>query len=182
LEPLLANPVYRWELVAGKLGATWLFSAVCLVEMIVGFGVVTHLVPTAALISLDIHQHVSLEIGWAMFMAMFPLTFCVAGLQMVIASFCHSFKEAQNYISMLMMVAMVPGMALSLLPFDEELWMMGVPILSEQLLVFDLLRGKGWTLQWLGLSSLSTTLFGLFMAWGAVRLYSGERFAVSTGH
>ncbi|MBS1245715.1 MAG: Na+ transporter permease, partial [Chloroflexi bacterium] len=40
LEPLLINPVARWELVLGKLGAALVFIVIAVVETLIGFAVV----------------------------------------------------------------------------------------------------------------------------------------------
>src|SRR3569623_2117702 len=56
LEPLLANPVPRWQLLAGKLGATTAFAIATVLLSIVAFAAVGHFLPTEKI-------GMSLEIG-----------------------------------------------------------------------------------------------------------------------
>lgn len=175
LEALVTTPVARWELVAGKLGATWAFSVVSMAILVVGFSLVTRLVPPESAAALGIRQHLSPAVGFGMFLVTFPLTFFVSALQMVVASYFKTFKEAQSFVSVVLVVAMAPGIALTLLPFRDEVWMMMVPTLGEQLLALDLLKGQGLEPMRTALCTVSTTSLGLLLALVAARLYASDR-------
>ena len=47
---------------------------------------------------------------WARSAVVLPLCPLIVAIQMYVATFAKSFKEAQSYLSFLMMVQMVPGM------------------------------------------------------------------------
>lgn len=174
LEPLVINPVARWELVAGKLGATWAFTIVSMAILVVGFSLVTRVVPPESAAALGLRHHLSPAVTFGMFLLMLPLTFFVSALQMVVASYFRTFKEAQSFVSVLLVVAMVPGIALTMLPFRDEVWMMMVPTLGEQLLAYGLLKGQGIDPTHAALSAVSTTLLGLLLAFVAARLYTSD--------
>ena len=61
---------------------------------------------------------------------------------MLISLFARSFKEAQTYLSLLMFLPVIPGFLFSFQRIDTEPWMRAVPVLAEQVLMGDLLRGK----------------------------------------
>ena len=74
------------------------------------------------------------------FFILLPLTALASALQMIVATFARSYKEAQTYLSFLMILPVVPGVVLSMVPFKPEAWMMCIPALGEQLLIHRL----GW--------------------------------------
>ena len=76
------------------------------------------------------------------FVVMIPMAILFGGLAMLVASFARSFKEAQNYLSPLMIVCMAPAY-LSFLPGVEinSTWAL-IPIANVVLLSRELLLGN----------------------------------------
>ena len=70
------------------------------------------------------------------------MTLFAPALQMLISLFARSFKEAQTYLSLLIFLPVIPGFLFSLQRIDTEPWMRAVPVLAEQVLIGDLLRGQ----------------------------------------
>ena len=120
LEPLLINPVARWELVFGKLTATILFTWVSVIETLVAFIVLLRFVPFDETLGVRI----DLAIGsfLVIFLITLPMTLLAVPLQFIIAAYTRSFKEAQNYLSLLPLVPALPGMFLAFIPFKPTLW------------------------------------------------------------
>lgn len=173
LEPLLTNPVPRWQLVLGKYGATLVFTAVAVVETLVGFAVVLNALPLEDYLGVRFHLGAGALVG--IFLITVPMMLLAAALQIVIATFTRSFKEAQTYLSLLPLVPALPGLFLVFLPVETKLWMMAVPTFGQQLLIQRLMRGEGLDAIHVVLSALVTlAAAGLLLAL-AMRLYRSER-------
>jgi sodium transport system permease protein len=172
LEPLLINPVSRAELVLGKAGAVLLFTTVALLETLAGFAVILNLVPLERYIG--VRMSLSLEaLGYVLLVSV-PLMVFVVGLQMMVASYTKSFKEAQNYISLMLLVPALPALVMAILPVRESLWVALLPTVGQQLFINQILRGEPLSAVHLALSSLVTLLAGALLLFLVVRRYSRE--------
>lgn len=173
LEPLLINPVPRWQIVLGKYAATLVFTAVAVVETLLGFALALNYLPLEDFLG----ARFALGAGalGTIFLITVPMMLLAAALQLVIATFTRSFKEAQNYLSMLPLVPALPGLFLVFLPVKAKLWMMMIPTFGQQLLIQQLMRGEVIDLFHTAVSALMTLLAaGLLLAL-AMRLYRSER-------
>lgn len=169
LEPLLINPVSRGALVLGKLGATLLFTCISVVETLLGFGLLLNLAPLEIAVSLDPWVLVTI------FFITLPMMLLAAALQLIIASFTHSFKEAQNYLSVAMLVPALPGMFLAFVPVRPALWMMLIPTFGQQLLINLVMRGSAVNPVHAAVSAGVTMVVGVILAGVAVKLYDREQ-------
>jgi sodium transport system permease protein len=71
------------------------------------------------------------------------VTCFVAALELAISFFARSFKEAQNYITPLYMIAMLPAIILPFLQtFQPPLYVYGLPIINAMLLFRELFTGN----------------------------------------
>ena len=61
---------------------------------------------------------------------------------MYLATFAKSFKEAQSYLSLLMLVQMLPGFLATMYPVTSKSWMYFVPWVGQQVMLTDVLGGK----------------------------------------
>ena len=139
LEPLLLNPVARSTLVLGKWVATTLFSAAVVSITAVGFSIAVRYVRLEE-VGLQVHLGpVRLLILAA---ALAPLCAFSSALLLLVATFARSYKEAQMYLSFLLMVPAGASVVLLLNPIRPALAYMLIPTLAQQLLVSDLLRGE----------------------------------------
>ena len=171
LEPLLINPVARWELVLGKLGATLVFIMVAVVETLIGFAVVLSFLQSSFGARLELHLLTLVCI----FLIALPIMPLAATLEIAIATFTRSVKEAQNYISFLTIIPALPGIFLALMPVKAELWAMLVPTFGQQLLINQVLRGESVRPLNVIVSAAVTLLAGLLLVFVAVRLYEREQ-------
>ncbi len=171
LEPLFLNPVSRKEILSGKLAATITFGLVTLLVSIIVFKLTIPFYPMKKM-------GLNLELGFSQLLTMIlvlsPLAVVAGAIQTIIASFSKSFKEAQTYVSLLILIPMVPSMALMFLSIKEKLWMMAVPILSQNLVINQIIRGEEPGLAAILITIAGTLFFGLILAWIAVRLYNKE--------
>ncbi len=137
LESLLLNPVPTSSLVLGKWLATAVVAGVSVTVTLVGFAVVLRRIP---LEDLGIRATLGVsEAAWLL-AALAPLLCFGSAVQMLASTFARSFKEAQTYLSMLVLVPALPGTLLSIAPFKPQTWMYAVPALGQQLLMGDVMR------------------------------------------
>ncbi|HZP64954.1 MAG TPA: ABC transporter permease [Rudaea sp.] len=176
LEPLLANPVPRWQILAGKLSATTAFAITTVLLGILAFAVIGHLMPTEKI-------GMSLEIG-VRFVActlfvMLPLAALLAAIQTLVAAFAKSYREAQTYVSLLTFLPVIPTLLLTVMPFKAQLWMYCVPLMSQQMIITRLLRGEAVPDMGLVLAFICTTLAAVLAAAVTARIYRSEKLAIS---
>jgi len=173
LEPLLINPLPRWQLVLGKYGATLVFTLIAVAETLLAFYVVLNLIPLEKFLGV----RYSLD-GLALikiFLITIPMTLLAAGLQMVIATFTKSFKEAQNYLSMLPLIPALPGLFLIFLSVKQKLWMMLIPTFGQQILINRVMRGEAIDPLDVAISAAVTIAVAVALFLLAVSLYRRER-------
>ncbi len=172
LEPLLTTAVPRSTLVLGKLSAVTLFSAVSLSIDIVALLYCQHLIPAGKVgISVNITPATSLTT----FLVCLPFCLFIAGLLSVVASFTKSYKEAQTWLSFIMILPMVPVLGLVMFPVEPAWWMMLLPSMSQDVLVTELIKGEPLKPLFVALSVGSTLLIGAALSSLAVWLYKREQ-------
>ena len=176
LEPLFANPVPRWKILMGKLLAIAAFSTVSLLLCLLAFAVVGRFIPTEKL-------GMEVDLGWhfAAFVLLLqlPMVALLAALQSLVAAFAKSFREAQTYLSLLMMVPVIPSVVLMVMPVKPRDWMYAVPLLGQHLGILDLLRGNSIGTERLALCLIGTAVAAVFAIGVTVQMYRSERLAIS---
>jgi sodium transport system permease protein len=172
LEPLLVNPVSRAAVVTGKWLAVVAVTSAAICVALFGFMLAVRHVP---LQDLGIRFQMGSREIVGLLAACLPLAFFAGALQITLALFARTFKEAQTYLSILMMVPIVPATFLSLSPIKTQLWMMAVPILGQTVLMGDVLRGEGRPLYWFAIAAACALLgAALFLTW-ATKLLKSEK-------
>ena len=178
LEALLVNPVSRGAVVAGKWLAVVLATVAAVLISLGGFDLAIARVP---LQDLGVKFHLGLPEALGLLAACLPLCLFAAALQMTLALFARTSKEAQTYLSMLMLVPIVPATFLSLQPIKSTLWAMLVPVLGQTLLMSDVLRGERAPAGWFALAALSAGgCAAALLAWAA-RLLRSEKIVFGRG-
>lgn len=173
LEPLLINPVARWELVVGKLLASLPFAVATVSIGLVAFALIFNVVPIEKFLGMRLT--VDLAALGGIFLICLPMILLASAIQMIIATFAHSFKEAQTYTSWLPLVPALPGMALAFLPVKSTLWTMAIPTFGQQILINQLVRGEWVSVTNVAVSALATLLLSGALIAVAIRLYSREQ-------
>ena len=176
LEPLFANPVARWKILCGKLAAICVFSTASLLMTLLAFAVVGQFIPAEKIgMELDLGVHFAAYV----LLLMLPLVLLLAALQSMVAAFAKSYREAQTYISLLMLVPLIPSALLSFMPIKAQAWMYAVPLLGQNLGIMQLLRGDGVSVEQLGLCLAGSFAAALLALLATVQLYRSERLAIS---
>jgi sodium transport system permease protein len=106
--------------------------------------------------------------------ATLPLALMAAGLQILVASFARSFKEAQTYLSLLMLLPMLPSFVASLWELGDEPWMIPIPALGQQVLLSRVIGGESAAGTEFALAGLSALVMGLVCVWLTARLFRRE--------
>jgi sodium transport system permease protein len=176
LEPLFANPVARWKILAGKLAAICTFSAISLLISLAAFAVVGRFIPTE---KLGMELDLGLRFSGQVLLLMLPLIVLLASLQSMVAAFAKSYREAQTYVSLLMFVPVLPSILLSTMPIKAQEWMYAVPLLGQHLGIMQLLRGDGVTADQFGLCLAGSLVASIVGVLATAHLYQSERLAIS---
>jgi sodium transport system permease protein len=176
LEPLFANPVARWKILSGKLAAICAFSTVSLLITLLAFAVVGRFIPAEKVgMELDLGLHFAAYV----LLLMLPVVLLLAALQSMVAAFAKSYREAQTYLSLLMLVPIIPSLVLAVMPIKAQAWMYAMPLLGQSLGIMQLLRGDGVTAQQLGLCLAGSLAAAVIAVLVTVQLYRSERLAIS---
>jgi sodium transport system permease protein len=138
LEPLLANPVRVWRVVAGKWLAAWTFACGVAALTLAGFVVAAGFYAgkrLAALMTFGVPE-------LALFLVIVvPFAAMTAALQMLISTYGRSYREAQTYVSYLAtLISFVPLVVL-FSGMKDELWQLWVPVLGQQVVLTRIVRG-----------------------------------------
>ncbi len=177
LEPLFANPVARWKIFLGKLAAICVFSTASLLITLVAFAVVGQFIPADKIgMELDLGVHFASHV----LLLMLPILLLLAALQSLVAAFAKSYREAQTYLSLLMLVPAIPSLVLAILPIKAEPWMYAVPLLGQNLGIMQLLRGDGMEPMEVVSCLAGSLLAALLAVLVTMQLYRSERLAIST--
>ncbi len=172
LEPLLANPVSRTALVLGKWLATAALSGTSLLLTLVTAGVALSRAP---LEELGVQASFGLDQAAIVCLVMLPVALLAAGLQLVVATFARSFREAQTYLSVLTLAPMLPGVMLTVMPLDQARWTLVVPILGQQQVLMDVIRGDAVGPAQLLVPSAIVLVLGLVCVRATAWLFGRER-------
>ena len=171
LEPLLTLPVSRGTLLLGKLTATIFFMCASLAIALTAFSLVLGFIPLQELgmsVNFGPRQVVTA------FVVTVPFALIGAALLTLVASFTKSFKEAQSYTTIAMLVPTLPIMVAAVMNLKPSLEWMLVPSMSQHLLLLDLVKGEALQPLFIGVSVLSSLAIGGILTLLAVQLYKRE--------
>jgi sodium transport system permease protein len=169
LEPLLINPVPRWQIMSGKMITTMVFAMASLALTLVSFRIVLPYMPVGAF-GMDLT--LGLETLLQILLVISPVAILAAALLTLLASFAKSYREAQSYMGLVILIPMIPSLIFMANPIKAEAWMMAVPLFSQNLLIGEIIRGESVPLGWYGMSIASTLVIGLVLAVIAANLYN----------
>jgi len=171
LEPLLALPVTRDRLILGKIIATCLFMALSLMLSLVSFFFALKFMP---LQQLGMTPNFGPDVVVAAFFLLSPFILLGAAVMTLVASFTKSYKEAQTWLSVVLLAPTLPILVVSLLTLRPRLEFMFVPSLSQHLLLIDMVKNEPVNVQHVAISVTSTLILGALLTWLCARLYRRE--------
>ena len=171
LEPLLALPVTRAQLMLGKIAATCVFMAVSLLLSLWSFFVALKFMP---LQQLGMTPNFGPGVVIAAFFVLVPFVLLGASLMTLVASFTKSYKEAQTWLSVVLIAPTLPIMIVSILTLRPQIEFMFVPSLSQHLLLVDMIKNEPINMLHVAISVTSTLAIGAIVTWICARLYRRE--------
>jgi sodium transport system permease protein len=139
LEPLLLNPVGRGALASGKWAAASLFGCGAVVFSMILTITVLRRVPWH---DLGMRFRVTDAELLSLLALILPLALLLSALMMFASTFARSFKEAQSYLGMLMLLPMLPGIVATIMPMSNRPWLAPIPIVGQYALAADVLGGN----------------------------------------
>jgi sodium transport system permease protein len=139
LEALLSLPVARAALVGGKILATCAYMCLSLAICLTAFVVVFHFVPLERL-----GMSANLGVGTALifFTICLPFVPLGAALMTLVASFTRSYREAQTYLTSVLLVPTLPIAFASIYSLKTKSSLMFIPSLSQHLLMTSVLKDE----------------------------------------
>ena len=173
LEPLLATPASRQAIMSGKILAACVFGLFSLMLMLLAFKIAFWLMPGGMKVD------VSLLAMAKLLLILLPTLLFGSCLLTLIAASVKSVKEAQSYMTLLILLPMLPTFYLLISPVKNQLWMLAIPFLSQNQMIMMVLRGENISgADWAFYLAVGIALAGVLW-WAAARMYHKERLAVS---
>ncbi|MBM3810755.1 MAG: ABC transporter permease [Acidimicrobiia bacterium] len=172
LEPLLLNPVPRWQIVGGKWLASVMFAGVSasLTLLLCLFGL-----QYVDFQEFGLRFRMGPEIVGGLLACILPVALLAPAVQVVVATFARSFKEAQSYLTLVVLLPLLPGFAITFYPMTSSVWTSPIPIIGQYLIANDTLGGKPPGLLLHLIAGFSTLALALLLVMVATRLFERER-------
>jgi sodium transport system permease protein len=171
LEPLLCLPVKRDHLIFGKILAACFFMAISVSLSLTTFHFVLGFMP---LQELGMTPNFGLDVVFLAFLLLVPFALVGASLMTLVASFTKSFKEAQTWVSVVLLAPTMPILIVSILQVRPSTALMFVPSLSQHLLLVGLIRNEPLNMLHVVVSVAGTLAVGAMLTLICARLYRRE--------
>ena len=103
-----------------------------------------------------------------------PFILLGSALMTLVASFTKSYREAQTWLSVVLIAPTMPILIVSILMLRPRTEFMFVPSLSQHLLLVDMVKNEPVNAVHVAISVVSTLVIGLLLALLCARLYRRE--------
>lgn len=171
LEPLLCLPVTRDQLIFGKIFAACAFMSVSLGLSLLSFHVTLQFIP---LEKLGMTPNFGALVVVKAFLLLLPFALLGASLMTLVASFTRSFKEAQTWLSVVLLAPTLPILIVSILMVRPSTGLMFIPSLSQHLLLVGLIKNEPVNMLHVLVSVCGTLIVGGLVTLVCARLYRRE--------
>jgi sodium transport system permease protein len=149
LEPLLTVPVPRQQLIYGKILATCAYMLISLTLTVTAFAILLRFMGLERFgMSVNFGPRVALQV----ILLTLPLAPLGAALMTLVAAYTRSYREAQTYLALMLLVPTVPLAFAGLMGLRPRFALMAVPSLSQHFLITSLLRAESLPPSWIALS------------------------------
>jgi sodium transport system permease protein len=179
METILCSPVSRTHLVLGKflmvLTASVATAALAVISMAVSFGAGKKILLSMAPGAIDAALRITMS-GKAIISVLFmvlPLAVMFSATLLAIALFAKSFKEAQSYISPLLIVVVLPAMIAVLPGVELNSTLALVPVLNTSLVSTEIITGT-YHWKYIALIFASSCIYAIAAIAIAVKLFQRE--------
>ncbi|HEY2808723.1 MAG TPA: ABC transporter permease [Steroidobacteraceae bacterium] len=171
LEPLLTVPVARSHLIYGKILATCAYMSLSLVLTVTAFTILLRFVGL---------ERFGMSVNFGPWVALRLVLFCLplvplgAALMTIVAAYTRSYREAQTYLGLVLLVPTLPLVFAGVTGLRPSLAFMAIPSLSQHFLITSLLRDEPVAGSYFAVSVLATLAVGAVLVFIAGRLYRRE--------
>ncbi|MGH8180660.1 MAG: ABC transporter permease [Steroidobacteraceae bacterium] len=171
LEPLLTVPVRREHLIYGKILAACAYMTLSLALTVTAFAIVLRFVGLERFgMSADFGPRVAVSIV----LACLPFVPLGAALMTLVAAFTRSYREAQTYVGLVLLVPTLPLVFAAVLGLQPRAGLMAIPSLGQHFIILSLIRMQPLPAAYVALSVCSTLVLGALLVFAAGRLYRRE--------
>jgi sodium transport system permease protein len=172
LEPLLVNPAPRRVIAGGKwLAAT--FTSV--LSVLLTTTIILAMLRFIPMQEFGIRFRIQPAQVALLLAAALPMSLLASAIQMYLATFAKSFKEAQSYMGLLIIVPMLPGFAATLYPMSGQPWMYPIPVVAQQVLAGDVVAARDTPWWGFVVAALSALILSMLLLELTTRLLQRER-------
>src|SRR5688572_9674930 len=171
LEPLLTLPVARSSLIVGKMTATVCYMLASLALTLVALTIALKQMPLEQIGMSSNFGFATAALAFALLCPFAPLG---AALMTTVASFTKTYREAQTYLTFVLLVPTLPLIVASVLNVEPTAKLMWIPSLSQHLLITTLIKDQPLSPAFVAISVVSSLALGVLLAVVAVRLYRRE--------
>jgi sodium transport system permease protein len=171
LEPLLTVPARRAHLIYGKILAACAYMCLSLVLTVTAFAILLRFIGL---------ERFGMSVNFGPAVALRLVLFCLplvplgAALMTIVAAYTRSYREAQTYLGLVLLVPTLPLVFAGVMGLRPSLTFMAIPSLSQHFLITSLLRDEPVPGAYLAVSVAATLLVGAVLVWIAGRLYRRE--------
>jgi sodium transport system permease protein len=125
----------------------------------------------------------SFDLSWLavakIFAILVPMVLFGSALLTALSATAKSYKEAQSYMTLLMLLPMLPTIILMVSPVKTQLWMLAVPFLAQNQMITKVVRAEP-----IGADQWAMAIGAAFAVAGlvwlvAARMYRREQLAIS---
>lgn len=161
LEPLLVHPLTSANIMLGKWLTVVTYGLLATIIAVVVTAIAFEFVSLKAA-GIDPKLTVTMQIS--MIVLLIPNAMFAAGLQMLTSLFAKSFKEAQSYLGFLVFIPMAPVIITMIGGMKAEGWMFMVPVLGQQQILTNIMRGEAMVLtQFLSVTAMTVVVSAIIL-------------------
>jgi sodium transport system permease protein len=171
LEPLLTLPVKRAQLIFGKILAACAYMLLSLILTVTAFAI---LLRFAGLERLGMSINLGPAVAARLVLYCLPLVPLGAALMTIVAAYTRTYREAQSYLGLVLLVPTLPLVFAGVLGLRPTLPLMAIPSLSQHFLITSLLRDEPLPLSFVALACGASLAAGAVLVAIAGRLYRRE--------
>ncbi len=172
LEPLLTMPVRREHLVYGKMLAACAMMVISLVLTVAAFAFAMHHI---GLDRLGMSVNFGPAVAAGIVLGCLPLIPAGAALMTLVASFTRSYREAQTYVGLVLLIPTLPLIFANIMGLQPRAALMAVPSLSQHFIIMSLLRAQPLPALDIAISATVSLALGAVLMFLAGRLYRREK-------
>jgi sodium transport system permease protein len=116
----------------------------------------------------------SLDVVFSALLLFLPFILVGSALMTLVASFTKSYREAQTWLSVVLIAPTMPILIVSILMLRPRTEFMFIPSLSQHLLLVDMVKNEPLDPMHVAISVFSTLIIGIVLTWACARLYRRE--------